>query len=201
MGLMTWLAKLFGGARIGRVMWAIAAASAAAGAAGVWTGVQWERGRTAIGERTTLRADVVALVAAGRELRQYGAETAQDFRTAARRMDAVATGYQGHLDAIESSYLSQQAAIEAYAAARAGAVDCLGADGMRIWAAAAAGEHVAGPAGPTATDPGGTEAALSGAAAGTGGGHRDGDPARMDAGSAAVSPVPHAAGGTFGGGH
>lgn len=68
--------------------------------AGAWLGVRWERGAQALSEAKTARDQVRAqqqqirdLAAAAAEIRQAGVNAAQDYRTAALRMETIANAY------------------------------------------------------------------------------------------------------------
>lgn len=134
---------LLGIARLGRVMTMLAVASSATAAAGFWAGAEWAKGRAAVAEVVDLRADATALRDAADKLRRNSVDAAQDARTAARRMDVIATQHAESLDAIDSLFVAQRDALDAHLASveAADLLRCrIGNLGMRLWAEAAAGD-------------------------------------------------------------
>lgn len=67
---------------------------------GFWAGARWERGAQALSEATTQRdvlaqkdRDIKALIGAANNIRQAGVNAAQDYRTAALRLEHIANEY------------------------------------------------------------------------------------------------------------
>ena len=67
---------------------------------GVWAGARWERGAQALSEATTQRGviaqkdrDIKAITQAAEEIRLAGVNAAQDYRTAALRLETIANAY------------------------------------------------------------------------------------------------------------
>lgn len=159
MSLATW----FGITRIGRSLALLGIATAAAASAGVWLGMEWQQGQQAQLDRDTLRLQVERLHFAANQLRKRGVDIAQDFRTAATRMERLSLHHQEQIDALDDSHAAQRDALADYLASRLDLMQCrLGPDGMRLWAAAAGVEPAAASA---ATHPGDAEGAMPGHAA------------------------------------
>ncbi len=67
---------------------------------GFWVGARWERGAQALSEASTQRGvlaqkdrDIKALIGAANDIRQAGVNAAQDYRTAALRLEHIANEY------------------------------------------------------------------------------------------------------------
>ena len=68
---------------------------------GFWAGARWQRGTQALSEASALRSasaqkdrDIKALTQAAETIRQAGVNAAQDYRTAAVRLEAIANDYE-----------------------------------------------------------------------------------------------------------
>lgn len=72
---------------------AMGVAIALASGVGFWAGGRWQRGAQALSSIEQRNAEVKALETAARDLRQAGVNIAQDYRTAATRMESIANGY------------------------------------------------------------------------------------------------------------
>ncbi len=179
--------------RIGPTLWLLAAVATSAGAGGFWAGREWTQGRTAQREVVDLRADATALREAAESLRQNSVATAQDARTAARRMDLIASQHQESLDAIDSLFVVQRDVLDAQLASAAAAdlLRCrVGAFGVQIWNDAASGIIPATHA--TTADSQWFEAAVPSGATPLGGRFWGDADADVPAGRAGVSPLPDA---------
>jgi hypothetical protein len=102
-----------------------------------FAGVRWERGAQAIADRQALQQEIDALAKVARD-------TAQDFRTAARRMDSISTAYQEARNESEEYFTTLQARWTRYWRSRPDLAGCtLDADGVELWNAANAGPAAA----------------------------------------------------------
>lgn len=117
---------------------------------GFWFGREFEAGQRA-------QADVRAYKDAITDLRDQATRITQDYLAAADRLQGIVQDYQERVDASDLYYDDLSAQVTALARARPDLDGCrLGADGLRIWAAANAG--VFGAA--AAADRPGADAAL-----------------------------------------
>ena len=102
-----------------------------------FAGVRWERGAQAIADRAALQSDIEALAKVARD-------TAQDFRTAADRMDSISTVYQEARNESEEYFTTLRARWSRYWRSRPDLAGCaLDADGIELWNAANAGPAAA----------------------------------------------------------
>lgn len=186
------VAAWFGVTRLGRSLAVLAVASIAAGAAGLWAGIEWQQGQQAQLDRDQLRLQVESLHFAANQLRRRGVDIAQDFRTAATRMERLSLQHQEQIDALDESSAAQRDALAEYVAGRPDLAGCrLGPDGMRIWAAAAAGVSPADTA--AAIHPFDAEGGMRSDAAGSDHGQPGSGAGSLGPGRKPVSPLPAAA--------
>jgi len=102
-----------------------------------FAGARWERGAQAIADRAVLQQNIEALSKVARD-------TAQDFRTAADRMDGISTAYQEARDESEQYFTTLRAQWSRYWRSRPDLARCaLDADGIELWNAANAGPAAA----------------------------------------------------------
>jgi hypothetical protein len=196
---------ILGIAKWGRVAALVGIVATSAAGGGFWAGKEWTEGRRAQAEVVDLRADATALREAANELRQSGANAAQDMRTSARRMDAISIAHQEVVDGIDRLLVEQREALDSQidSAAAADLRACrIGNFGMRIWAeAATGGAAVAGsPAGAASANPWWLEGAVPPSPADADQRFRPGGVGGVPAGGSAVLPLPEKQGKAGGGG-
>jgi hypothetical protein len=120
---------------------------ALSGAGGFYAGVEWQRGREAI----TSKQELLEVV---ETYRRESAATAQDFRTAADRLQTISADYQEVRDANDGYFHQLKGRWDGFWRAHPDLADCrIGADGLRLWNDANRG---AGAADAATADPGGS---------------------------------------------
>lgn len=94
------LSTALGVTRISRLLVTMGIVAAVGLGVGVWAGARWERGTQALSEASTQRGviaqkdrDIKALTKAAEEIRQASVNAAQDYRTAALRLEDIANAY------------------------------------------------------------------------------------------------------------
>ncbi len=163
---------------------------------GVWAGARWERGAQALSEASTQRSviaqkdrDIKAMTDAAVQIRQAGVNAAQDFRTAALRLESISYAYENNDRARNRAFaLALEDAREPLLRDRADLWACdIGQQLLDHWnrAAAGPGASAAGAAAGDLTEPAGavrSDAAgqrQPGAGADSDARSRDGDRARL----------------------
>lgn len=187
---------VLGIARAGRALAALAVVASITTGAGVWVAIQWDRGQRAQADVASLRESVRELRTATADLRDRAIAVVQDVQTSALRMNVIAGQYQEQTDALDELFAAQRAAFEsglAQAVAPDDLRDCrIGAFGMRVWADAANGLDGNSPAA-TGADPSQPADRLPADPPGAGRRLGPDSAAHLDAGCAAVPPLPCAA--------
>lgn len=163
---------------------------------GVWAGARWERGAQALSEANAQRdaiaqkdRDIKAITEAAEKIRQAGVNAAQDYRTAALRLEDIANAYDQHDRARNRAFsLALEDARAPLLRDRADLWACdIGQQLLDHWNRASAGPD-AGTAAAAAADPAGAAGAVrpdagdngqQGAGADRGARSRDGDRARL----------------------
>jgi phage tail protein X len=169
---------------------AAVALAVASAAGGFYAGQQFERGRAALAQLPTLRADAVALSESAQQLRRNAAESAARFRRSALALDLIRARHEDAADELRKTFAAQGAVLDDYLAARPDlSAVRLDADGVQLWnAAARAAEPAQRPAGADRADPTHT---VPGEPAGAAGGRVDGGHAAgLDGSGGAVPRLP-----------
>lgn len=169
-----------GVARWQRALVMLCVVAGIAGGAGVYLGMRWERGTQAIADNVKLHGDLAALEQQATKLhdnaealRQAGIDIAQDFRTAAKRMDVISQDYEDERAANGNFYSEQRRRLQALGADRPELRDLRLGDGvLEHWNQSNAGARSDAAAPAAAVDPDKPAAAVPDA---TGSAQRPGD--------------------------
>ena len=170
-------------------------------AVGVWAGIEWQRGRDAISDRTVLQQQLADMGTAAADIRAAGLAQVLLQHGSAERMDSIANSYVETLHALDASFGAQRTAFGRYLATLRDRSDCrIGDVGLQWWTYYATGGAIAAPASAPGADLGGIEGVMSTGPADPnrrqpGGDRRNGGAGRADVPRLQAAPGEAGAGG------